>query len=438
MTKPAETVLARESLIEKYMPRVVDTRLKKLLKAFGGVEITGPRWCGKTWTATIHANSVDTLMDPATLQAAQVDASLVLEGKAPHLIDEWQEVPAVWDATRNRIDAQANQKGQFILTGSSLPKDNDRIRHSGTGRIARLRMYPMTLHESGATEGGVSFASLFDGEFSSVRCHTKLSDVARWCCRGGWPSIVDLDDEFALETPAEYIKSILEVSVPKLNKNPSTALSLMRALSVNISQAVTFETLARDMQQEGQDKQHARITISSYLQMFKDLFLFEDLSGWEPPLRSKKRVRIAPKRYFVDPSLPSSILGANPNALLRDMQTLGGLFETLCLRDIRVYLSALSGATNAVHYYRDENGLEVDFIIELSDGRWGAVEAKLSDEKVDDDSAGKLAAFKRKITKNPKAQVREPSFLAFIVGKGGFAYRREDGILVIPLACLEA
>lgn len=358
----------------------------------------------------------------------------MLEGAGPHLVDEWREVPRIWDAARTKTDKNANRKGQMILTGSSAPKDPEKVRHSGTGRIARLR--PMTLFESGDAKGGVSFASLFDGTpIQGVRRGTEIADVARWCCRGGWPSIMGLEDEFALETPAEYIRSVNEVNVAKLGKDSATSLALMRPLAFNTSQAVTYTTLAADMGEDGSAR--TRQTVSAYLQMLSDLYLTEDLGGWEPPLRAKRRVRVRPKRYFVDPSLPAALIGASPSTLLRDTQTLGGLFETLCLRDLRVYLSVMPGAANKICYYRDEKDLEVDFVIELSDGRWGAFGVKLSDLKVDDAAAERLLAFKRRVTANARAQMRQPEFLAFLVGRGDFAYRRDDGILLILIAALE-
>lgn len=418
-----------------YRPRIVDARIDKLLHAFGGVEITGAKWCGKTWTALAHSNSFDTLMEASSLDAAQTDPNLVLMGEEPHLVDEWQEVPAIWDAARNRIDRNANRKGQLILTGSARPKDGERIRHSGTGRIARLRMRPMALCESDTSCGGVSFSGLFDGEFTPVSKESSVLDVARWCCRGGWPSIVELEDEFALETPAEYVKSIVDVSVPALGKNGDMALRLMRALAFNVAQAPTLATLSRDMG-EG-DAQAAQNTVSAYLDLLDKLYVIEGLPGWAPPLRSKKRVRTKPKRYFVDPSIPASLIGASPQALLRDTQTLGNLFETLVVRDVRTFVSVMSGVANRVAYYHDDKGVEADIVVELSDGRWAAIEVKLSEDKVDDKSAAKLLHVASKLTSNPMEQILPPTFLAFIVGKGSRAYRRKDGIYVIPVATLQ-
>lgn len=420
---------------EGYRPRVVDSRVDKLLHAFGAVEITGPKWCGKTWTALAHARSYDTLMEPSTLDAAQTDPNLVLMGEEPHLVDEWQEVPALWDAARNRIDRNANRKGELILTGSARPKDEDAIRHSGTGRIARVRMRPMALCEMSGSNGGVSLSGLFDGRFEPVLRRTTVEDVARWCCRGGWPSTIGLDDEFALETPPEYVKSIVDVSIPKQGRKGDTALRLMRALAFNVAQAPTLKTLATDMGEGGMPA--AQNTVTDYLDLLGKLYVVEELPGWAPALRSKKRARTKPKLYFVDPSIPASLIGASPQSLLRDTQTLGNLFETLVVRDIRTFLSAMPGAANRIGYYRDDKGVEADVVVELSDGRWAAIEVKLSEDKATDESAKKLLHVATKLTANPKEQTPAPAFLAFVVGKGSRAYQRADGIYVIPAATLE-
>lgn len=430
--------LNRTLIRNGYRPRVVDTRLRTMLRAFGAVEIVGPKWCGKTWTALSQARSADRLDDAATFAAAQADPSLVLMGDEPHLVDEWQDVPEIWDAVRRHVDDNANRKGQLILTGSAIPKDYERIHHSGTGRIARMRMWPMSLQESGESTGAVSLSGLFDGEFSAAESATSIQDIARWCCRGGWPANLDVDDEFALETPGEYIASVLDVSIPRLGKNAGTARSLMRALAMNISQSPRYSTLADDMAYGDEHRRPDEQTVRSYLEVLKNLYLIMDLDGWEPPLRSKNRVRVKPKRYFVDPSLPAAVLGASPRTMLRDTQTLGDLFETLCIRDLSVYLSAMQGSGNRIAYYRDEKGLEVDVILELADGRWGAIEIKLSDLKVTDENAAKLMTFRNKICGNPRAQVVEPEFMMFLVGRGKKAYRRSDGILVVPIATLGA
>lgn len=342
----------------EYRPRVADRRLEKLLRAFGAVEIVGPKWCGKTWTALAHASSVDRLDDSATYDAASNDPNLVLMGEEPHLVDEWQEVPAVWDAARRHVDDNANRKGQLILTGSSQPKETEKIHHSGTGRIARLHMRPMSLAESGESTGSVSLGKLFEGEFEPSRNKTGIMDVARWCCRGGWPSNLDVEDEFALETSAEYVRSILDVNIPKLGLNPEIMRVLMKALAMNVAQAPTYETLMKDMSYGDEGVSISAPTLKRYVDELKSLYLIDDLEGWEPSLRAKSRVRTKPKRYFVDPSLPSALLGATPAVLARDTQTLGDLFETLVIRDLRVYLESMGGA-NRIAYYRDEKALKL-------------------------------------------------------------------------------
>ena len=238
---------------ENYRPRAIDRRIDQLLRSFGAVEIAGPKWCGKTWTSLAHAGSADLLTDPSTLLAAQSSPDLVLSGERPHLIDEWQEVPQIWDMVRSRIDSSAGERGQFILTGSSAPHDIETIRHSGAGRIARVHMRPMTSYEAGAPPGGVSLRGLFDGKgITSQRCESSIESVARWCCRGGWPSILDLDDEEALETPAQYLRNLIEVNMPQLRRSPDTTRSLLRALSMNLAQAPTMSTLSKDMGREGE------------------------------------------------------------------------------------------------------------------------------------------------------------------------------------------
>ena len=423
-----------------YKKRLIDRKIEQLLHKFGAVEITGPKWCGKTWSASYYAKSVDSLAQNETFQLAQTDTNLILEGEQPHLIDEWQLLPQIWDNVRMHIDANANIAGQFLLTGSSFPKDLSSIHHTGTGRIAHVSMYPMALSEFYDACGGVSLQALFDGKFKAMRKNTSLENIAQWCCLGGWPSLLpQKDDEYPTQSVAsEYIESIVKNDFVRLKKNPYTEQTLLQALSANLAQSPTYETLAKDMKMENEDKNFTRKTINEYINETKRLFLLQDLNGWEPPLRSKKRIRTRPKHYFIDPSLPAAILGATPTALKRDMQTLGLLFESLCFRDLTIYLSTLDGIFNHLYYYRDDTDLEVDFVLELSDGRWGAFEAKLSDTKVDEKSIKRLMRFKKKITDNPRGQVQEPSFLGFLVGKGQAAYMRDDGICVIPIACLQA
>lgn len=418
-----------------YKPRLIESRLDTLMQAFGCVEITGPKWCGKTWTALSRSASVARLDSASERAAAEVDPQLVLMGDTPHLVDEWQEVPEVWDAVRRAVDASGNMRGQFLLTGSTALKASERARvhHSGTGRIARLSMRPMALCETGDAQAKISLRALFEGEpLRPVLCETSVADVARWCCRGGWPANLDVPDEGAAETARQYVQSVLDVNVIDEGRSPETALSLMRALALNESQAVTYKTLSKDMAEgaKGPDED----TIASYLALFERLKLTENLRGWEPPMRSKARVRVKPKRYFCDPSLAVALLGATPESLLHDTQTLGMLFENLMARDLRVFLSTYAGLGNKLSYYRDNTGLEVDMIAEYA-GRWAGIEIKLSDTKVDE-GAAHLNALKKRLGSNPAARNEEPAFLAVVVGRGSLAYTRDDGVHVIPAAVL--
>ena len=422
---------------EGYRPRLIEERLDALMEAFGCVEIVGAKWCGKTWTALSRARSMTALDRPNEREAALVEPGLALLGETPHLVDEWQEVPEVWDAARRHVDDAGGRKGLLLLTGSTaLAKgDRSRVRHSGAGRIARLRMRPMSLYESGASTGEVSLERLFQGEgFQPARAQTSVQDVAAWCCRGGWPGALELSDAAAAETPAQYLQAVLDVNVVEEGMSPETAGALMKALALNASRAVTYKTLERDMIGAGGEAA-SEYVVTTYLDLLERLYLIESVPGWAPPLRAKERVRVKPKRYFVDPSLAAALLEAAPEGLLHDMQTLGDLFECLCMRDLQVCLSTYGGMGNALSYYRDENGLEVDFILEHG-GRWAAMEAKLSNAKVDQ-AAENLLRLERKVTGNEAARTPEPAFLAVLVGAGTLAYRRPDGVYVIPVATLK-
>lgn len=422
---------------EGYRPRLIEHRLDTLMQAFGCVEINGPKWCGKTWTALSRAVSVTRLDEPSEREAAEIDPALALVGETPHLVDEWQEVPGVWDAARRFVDASGNQRGTLLLTGStSLSKgERDAVRHTGTGRIARLTMRPMALCESGDSEPTISLADLFDGKpIVPARTENSIIDVARWCCRGGWPANLELANELAYETANQYVQSALDANVVEEGKSPELAMALLRSLALNESQAVTYKTLEKDASYG--EKGPAEATIKSYLDLFERLKLTENLYGWEPPMRSKARVRVKPKRYFCDPSLAAALLGATPERLLFDTQTLGMLFENLVVRDIRTFVSTYSGLGNNVYYYRDDKGLEVDVVVECK-GRWGALEVKLSDTKADE-GARNLKALERKVLSNPAARNAKPAFLAVVVGKGSLAYMRDDGVAVIPMALLGA
>ena len=426
-----------------YLPRLVDTRLDFLLNAFGAVEITGSKWCGKTWTSLAHARSVTRLDDSLVLARAVEAPETALAGQAPHLIDEWQELPSIWDEVRRMIDERANIPGQFILTGSTRLKiENDKsnprreVHHSGAGRIKRLSMWPMTLAEEGLSNGTVSLGDLFSGTFGNAECNTRLDDVAEWCCRGGWPANVGKPYEAAAETAASHLESLYDVSIPRMKLNPSTASKLVTALALNLAQPATLPTLAKDMGCGDTGNSVARSTIERYLDVLRRLFIIHNVHGWNAPLRSKARGRVKPKRYFVDPSIAAAALHATPPRLMDDMQTLGNLFETLVIRDLCAFISTYPGIGNEVRYYRDQFGLEVDAIVER-DGEWAGIEIKLSEAKADA-AADSLLRLRAKALENPMARVGEPAFLAVIVGVGDTAYQRKDGVYVIPVATLTA
>ncbi len=429
--------MAQNLTPEGYRPRLIEARLDALMQAFGCVEISGPKWCGKTWTAMTRAASMTRLDDSDERSTAELDPKLALVGETPRLVDEWQEVPEVWDAARRFVDDSGNKRGTLLLTGSTALKksDRDRVRHSGAGRIARLAMHPMALCESGDGSAEVSLAELFENDsLMPARRETGLEDVARWCCRGGWPANLGIPDGAAAETSARYLDAVLNINVIEEGRSPLTARALLTALALNASQAVTLKTLSKDAG-DGEVGPTPE-TVASYLELFDRLKLTEPLHGWEPPMRSKARVRVKPKRYFCDPSLAAALLSATPERLLRDTQTLGLLFENLVIRDLRVFLSTYSGLGNDVFYYRDESGLEVDVIVEHG-GEWGAIEIKLSATKVDE-GAGNLLKLKNKLLANAAAKNAGPAFLAVVVGRGSLAYTRKDGVHVIPAALLGA
>lgn len=406
------------------------------MQAFGCVEVAGAKWCGKTWTALTRAASVTKLDVASERAAAEIDPALALVGDTPHLVDEWQEVPEVWDAARRYVDDGGNKRGQLLLTGSTALKKEARrsVRHSGTGRIARVVMRPLSLFEMGLSDGTVSLEALFDGEGIETRKYsTTIEDVAAWCCRGGWPANLGLPDDLAALTAEQYVTTSLSENIIDEGKSEHMAQAVMKALAVNSSRAVTNKTLISDSSY-GDSNAPSEPTLMSYVDMLKRFYVIEELKGWEPPMRSKARVRVKPKRYFVDPSLAAALLDATPDRLMNDMQTLGDLFENLVMRDLQVYLSTFGGLGNGLSYYRDESGLEVDFVIEHA-GKWGAVEVKLSDAKVDA-AAASLLKLRDKVTANKAAKNAAPAFLAVVVGKGSLAYKRPDGVCVVPVASL--
>jgi predicted AAA+ superfamily ATPase len=422
-----------------YRPRLIDGSVDLFLKAFGAVEIVGSKWCGKTWTALAHAYSEIHLDDRATRELVEADYSLALVGESPHVIDEWQEVPALWDAVRRAVD-DAGARGLYILTGSSEPVKEE-VTHSGTGRIARLHMRPMALSESGHSNGSVSLLGLFEGRFEPSRVSTSLYDIATYICRGGWPGALDLDNEIALMIPNQYLDTALSSEVVKRGRNEYLTRRILQSLARHIGKAVTKETLLMDIGQGERPRSGTTITrptLDKYLDALTDQFLIEEILGWDAPVKSKSRIRTSPIRSFVDPSLPAALLNMSPKRLLEDMQTFGNLFEELVMRDLRVYASIIKDALpTPVHYYRDSDNLEIDAILELRDGRWAAIEIKLSENKVKK-GIQNLIRLKNKVAANPAARNPDPSFMAVITGKSEYCRQTPEGVFVVPITELTA
>lgn len=424
---------------DDYIPRIVDSEIDRYLSVFGAVEIAGTKWCGKTWAARAHAESISYVDRGNNLDIAKADPSLMLLGEKPHVVDEWQSVPALWDIVRHAIDDSAGEKGRWILTGSSTPH-KDEVFHSGAGRIGRIRMSPMSLAESGDSSKTVSLSGLFDGIFEPQKVEIATAQLLTYVCRGGWPEAINISVEDAQLIAREYLRSIFEQSVLRAGKSSDTAQRLVASLARNLCQAVTYKTLQKDMAcgEEYLESLASSKTIAEYIAMLESLYLIDSLKGWAPPARSPKRVQTKEKRYFADPSLAVAALGMTPAALLEDWQTFGLVFENLCMRDLQVYARALPNPSlTPLRYYRDDSGLEADVIIETADGRWAALEIKVSEDKVDH-GVKSLLRLRDKLTKNPKAQMREPEFLAVIVGLSEYARKTPEGVYVIPITSLSA
>jgi len=424
----------------EYIERLLDRQLKKHLRAFGAVEVVGSMWCGKTWMAEAHAASKINLSNLKTRAVIEADHSLAFDGGKPHVIDEWQEIPALWDETRLAVDAKAGERGLFILTGSSTPKKEETV-HSGTGRISRIHLRPMSLFETGDSDGSVSLSGLFEGRFKKTRVQTDLHKIASLICKGGWPGALHIEPDAAQLIPNQYLDTLISSIGKKNGANEYRLRRFLVSLARNIGQAVKYETIASDMSEgnfDGKNEIVSQQHIELLLTMFKERFIIEDLCGWDAPVRSKSRVRVKPKRCFVDPSLIAALLGMDKDRLLSDGQLLGKLFEELVLRDLRIYASCMEGALpDPVKYYRDSDDLEVDAIIELRDGRWAGIEIKLGENKAEE-GIKNLMRLKDKVMRNPMARNPEPAFLAVITGKADFCRKTPEGVYVIPCTSLTA
>jgi predicted AAA+ superfamily ATPase len=413
----------------EYRPRVVDSELRRALATAGAVVIEGPKACGKTATARQMAASelrVDT--DPRVPLAIAVDPALLLDGTRPQLLDEWQVHPALWNHVRRAVDDR-QQTGQFILTGSATPAD-DAARHSGAGRFARIRMRPMSLVETGHSTGAVSLQALFDGEAVRVsEPDLALTVLIERVLTGGWPGLQGLAPRDASRAVRDYLASIQQVDLARVagaRRDPIKVGRLIASLARNIATKASVITLAKDAAHDGEEIH--RQTVSDYLDVLERLMVVEDQPAWSTHLRSSATLRKSPKRHFVDPSLAAAALRATPDTLYSDLNLFGLLFESLVLRDLRVYAQADDGA---VSHYRDSTGLEVDAIVETGDGRWGAFEVKLGAGQIESAAAGLLRFQDRVDT----TRAGKPSVLA-VITPSGLGYRRADGVSVVPIGAL--
>lgn len=421
-----------------YKPRIADFLLKEQLEAAGAVLIEGPKWCGKTTTAEQQAKSVVYMNDPTLednlILTAQTNMPLLLKGTAPRLIDEWQIVPQIWDAIRFEVDHRDKGTGQFILTGSAVPADTTNIHHSGAGRFGWLTMRPMSLWESGDSTGEVSLRRLFRGDTASAYSKSMTIDnLAFLVCRGGWPAATKMGKKAALKQAFNYVDAICNTDISRVDgvrREPSFCRRLMRSYARNLGTQATVGTLLSDMisnEREGMNEN----TISSYLQALRKIFVIEDMPAWNPNMRSKSAIRTSDTRYFVDPSIATAILGLGPEDLQSDLKTLGFIFETMAVRDLRVYAGALDGE---VFHFRDRNGLECDAVIHLRNGNYGLVEVKLGGEKLISEGAATLKKLAGKIDTD---KMKVPAFCMVLTGVGQYAYQRDDGVFVVPIGSLK-
>lgn len=422
--------------MENYKARIIDKKIDKYLSVFGAICIEGPKWCGKTWTSSYHSNSEIYIGDPSgnfqNRQLAQMSPSLVLDGETPRLIDEWQEVPPLWDAVRYKVD-QIPKKGQFILTGSATPNHKG-ILHSGAGRIARIRMRTMSLYESGDSSGDVSLEDLCNGKLTpKMTGEVDLRNVIEFIIRGGWPASLGLPIESAALLPKEYLEAVLNDDIYRVDgvkRNTHKMRLLLRSLARNESTTVSNKTLKNDIK-EIDDEDIDTATIADYLNILDRLFITDNQKPFSTKIRSSVRIKQSEKRHFCDPSLACALLNITPHMLLNDLETLGFLFESLCERDLKIYAESIDAHA---YHYQDYKNREIDTIIELNDGRWCAIEIKLGANQIES-AAENLKKIYKEMEKDPKSIL--PSAMIIVCGLSNAAYQREDGIYVVPLTALK-
>lgn len=423
----------------EYKQRIADQILVDKLEGMGAVLIEGPKYCGKTTLACQQAKSVLYMSDPDTkeqnLAMARTNIKRLLQGETPRLIDEWQVAPQFWDAVRHEVDNR-DEDGQFILTGSAVPPNTGNIFHTGTGRMSWLRLRTMSLWESEESTGEVSLGALFKSvEKVEGQSFIDIAKLAYLTCRGGWPkAILKKSVRASLMQANEYYEAVTRYDISRVDnveRDPELAKRLMRSYARNQGSQAGAGTILADLQANESDSLNEK-TIYSYIKALKKIFVIEDALAWNPNLRSKSAIRTSDTRYFIDPSIATAALGLGPDDLINDLNTFGLFFETLCIRDLRVYADALNGT---VYHYRDRNGLECDAVVHLRNGSYGLIEIKLGGDELINEGVGTLIKLANKID---TTKMKAPSFLMVLTGVGSYAYKRpQDGVLVVPVGCLK-
>ena len=422
--------------MDNYKKRIADNLLKEKLEGKGAVLIEGPKWCGKTTTAEKQANSILYMTNPKSykenLLLADTSPDSLLKGNTPRLIDEWQVAPKLWDTVRFEVDHRKGF-GHFILTGSSTPIDTSDITHSGTGRFSYLKMRTMSLLESGESNGEVSLSKIFSGD-SNIYGNTSntLEDIAYLICRGGWPLSTYLSGKSALNQAKDYYDAIVNIDMSRVDnvrRDPEKVKRIMQSYARNQGTQIGEENILKDIINNDEQSLNNK-TIHSYLNALRQLFVIEDSRAWNPNIRSKAAIRTTDTRYFIDPSIAAASLGIGPGDLINDLKTFGFMFETLAIRDLRIYADALDGS---IYHYRDKNNLECDAVLHLRNGNYGLIEIKLGGERLIEEGCKTLLALENIIDVD---KMKKPSFLMVLTANGNLAYKRPDGVLVVPISTL--
>mgnify|MGYP002671824713 CR=1 FL=1 len=424
--------------MKNYRPRIADKLLSRCLMGVGAVLIQGPKWCGKTTTAEQQAGSIVYMDDPEymeqNIELANLSPKKLLAGATPRLIDEWQLAPQLWDAARFEVDHR-DEEGQFIFTGSAVPPDISKIHHSGTGRFAWLTMRTMSLFESGESSGEVCLKDLFttpDADIFGTN-NLNIDSIARLICRGGWPRATTVNEDVALDMAYRYYEAVVNNDISRVDgvkRDSERTKRILRSIARNQCAQITVNTICADI--ENNDSAAAnRLTVASYMDALKKIFVLESSPAWNPNLRSKTAIRSSETQYFSDPSIGIAALGLGPNDLINDLNTMGLFFESMCIRDLRVYADSLGGS---IYHYRDGNGLECDAVIHLRNGNYGLIEIKLGGEKNIEAGAKNLKLLASKID---TTKMKAPAFLMVLTGTSRYAIRREDGVYVVPVGCLK-